>query len=350
MKIAIGTRLQDGPWGGGNQAAATLSQYLRGNGHDVGFSLDTPDLDVILLTEPRRTSASSAFNDTDVWAYLAAVNPAAVVVHRVNECDERKKTRWVNRRLMLANRCADHTVFISSWLRDLFSGHGYAGASSSVILNGADRTVFRQGDRAPWSGVGPLKVVTHHWAGNWNKGFDIYHRLDELLGLGDWRGRYEFTYVGRVPPGFAFRHATLLPPLAGDALAEELRRHDVYLTASVNEPAGMHHIEGALCGLPLLYRRSGALPEYCEGFGVGFDESTFESGLLEMRDRFAPLKARMPSYANDARRMCRAYESLFLGLLHDRDRLPASRRRTRVQAYGHRAAGALLDHLMKRLG
>lgn len=350
MKIAIGARLQDGPWGGGNQAAVSLSGYLRRNGHDVRFSLDTPDLDVILLTEPRRSSASSAFNDTDVWGYLTAVNRAVVVVHRVNECDERKNTRWVNRRLALANRCADHTVFISSWLRDLLSGHGFATTGASVILNGGDRTVFRPQDRQPWDDARPLKVVTHHWAGNWNKGFDIYQRFDALLGQGDTRRRFEFTYVGRVPPGFAFRHATLLPPLVGAALADELGRHDVYLTASVNEPAGMHHIEGALCGLPLLYRQSGALPEYCEGFGLGFDERSFEPRLLELRGRFHALKASMPAYPHDAERMCRDYEALFLELFRNRDWIRAKRSRTRSQAYTYRAAARAFDHLMRRLG
>ena len=24
-----------------------------------------------------------------------------------------------------------------------------------------------------------LKIVTHHWSGNWMKGFDIYEKLDQ---------------------------------------------------------------------------------------------------------------------------------------------------------------------------
>ena len=37
-------------------------------------------------------------------------------------------------------------------------------------------------------------------------------------------------------------------------------KHDLYISASINEPAGMHHIEGLLCGLPIIYRDNGALP------------------------------------------------------------------------------------------
>ena len=40
-----------------------------------------------------------------------------VVVHRINECDERKNTDYVNKSLIKANKVADHTVFVSSWLK-----------------------------------------------------------------------------------------------------------------------------------------------------------------------------------------------------------------------------------------
>jgi hypothetical protein len=347
VKVAIGTRLQEGPWGGGNQFAVSLSAHLARQGHDVGFALDRNDLDVVLLTEPRRTSATSALNDVDIWTYLVRVNSQAIVVHRINECDERKGTRWVNRRLALANRCADHTVFISSWLRGLFAKHGWAAAHASVILNGAERSVFHPADGPPWDGQGRLRVVTHHWGDHWNKGFDVYGRFDALLGRDEFRDRFAFTYVGRVPPGFTFRHATVVPPLSGRALGDELRRHDAYLTASVNEPAGMHHIEGALCGLPLLYRRSGALPEYCSGFGLAFDENTFEPRLLDLRERFAGLKAHMPAYPHDAGRMCRAYEALCQELLADRRRIVGNRRWSTIQARRNRAAGQVFDALMR---
>jgi hypothetical protein len=348
VKIAIGARLQQGPWGGGNQFATSLSAHLIRQGHEVSAALDRADLDLILLTEPRRTSASSAFNDADIWSYLARVNRRALVVHRINECDERKNTTWVNRRLAVANRCADRTVFISSWLRDLFYGHGYQLADASVILNGADRAIFHPGDGPAWDGKGRLKVVTHHWSNNWNKGFDIYTRFDELLGQPAFGDRFEFTYIGRVPSGLTFRHMRIEPPLAGAALGRALGQHHVYLTASLNEPAGMHHIEGALCGLPLLYRESGALPEYCDGFGLPFDGSTFETRLLDMLDRYGELQAGMSAYPNDADRMCQAYERLFLDLMERRDECVSHRRPGTLTALTSRLTGLLYDQWYSR--
>ena len=111
------------------------------------------------------------------------------------------------------------------------------------------------------------------------KGFDIYQRIDELMATPEFKGRIEFSYVGNVPKGFSFKNARLVTPLDGVALAEELKRHHVYVTGSINEPGGNHQNEAGACGLPLMYRRSGCLPEYCEGFGISFDEHDFDAVL-----------------------------------------------------------------------
>ncbi len=342
MKVAIGVRMHDGPWGGGNQFAATLSRYLRDRAIEVHYALDEPDLDVLVLTEPRRSSESSAFNDVDILRYLTHVNPRAVVVHRVNECDERKNTTMVNRRLEIANRCADVTVFISKWLMDLLTPGPGRCFRPRVIQNGGDISLFRPGGRA-WNGRDPIQIVTHHWSDNWMKGFDIYRRFDELLGMEPFRGRFTYTYIGNLPRGFAFQHARALPAMHGTHLAETLAAHDAYLSASLNEPAGMHHIEAALCGLPVLYRRSGALPEYCEGFGVQFDDTGFEAALLDLFTRYRFFKTRMPSYPHTGDRMCAGYLSLFEDMLEGRDEVIAERHVGSVRGAAMRAGAALYD-------
>lgn len=342
MKVAIGTRLRQGPWGGGNQFAASLTRYLQARGAEVSHELDRADLDIILLTEPRRSSATSAFNDVDILAYLSRVNPRALVVHRVNECDERKGTRVVNRRLAIANRCADQTVFVSTWLRNVLEQHGTRFVRPVVIRNGADRAAFRPRG-VMWNGSSPLKLVTHHWSNHWLKGFDIYARLDDLLGRPEYASRFSFTYIGRLPEGFQFRNTTVVPPLAGTELAGALAEHHVYLTASQNEPGGMHNVEGALCGLPLLYRRSGSVQEYSDGFGVSFDEASFQDALEAIRREYPVHKARMAEYPLDAERMGAAYLALFEDLLARRDDLVAERQWRPAAALGMRARASLYD-------
>jgi hypothetical protein len=162
------------------------------------------------------------------------------------------------------------------------------------------------------------------------KGFDVYARLDAMLGEAPWQGRAEFTYIGNLPQGFAFTETRHVPPLDGPALASELRRHHVYLSASINEPGGMHHIEGALSGLPVLYRKSGALPEYCGDFGEGFTgPGDFPAALEAMAGNYPRWHERLAAYPHTADRMCGAYLGLFDDMMARCDEILARRRRWR---------------------
>ncbi len=324
MKIAIGHTIQHGPFGGGNRFVVSLSNALRTAGHSVRYDLNDRALDLILLTDPRSRSPNVSFAAGAVLRYLAKRNHNAIVVHRINECDERKHTKSMNWRLRTANYAADLTVFIASWLRDLPVWRRENDAT--VILNGADAELFHPNGHVPWDGTGPLRLVTHHWGANRMKGLDIYERLDDMMSIPKWRDRLTFTYIGNLPSGTRFANASHVAPLNGKALADELRRHHAYVTASRNEPAGMHHIEGALCGLPLLYSESGALPEYCTGFGVGFTPDTFETALQELLADYPGLHAAMASYNNTADRMCAQYITRFEDLLARRDKIVAARR------------------------
>jgi hypothetical protein len=196
-----------------------------------------------------------------------------------------------------------------------------------TIRNGADVRIFHARGFVPWAGVGPLKLVTHHWGYHPMKGFDVYAALDALLVEPRWRDRLAFTYVGNLPKGFSFKNARYVAPLDGEALAAELRAHHAYVTASINEPGGHHQNEGALCGLPLLYRMSGCMPEYCNGFGVPFSGVTdFESALQKLMSEYSRLAAKMPSYPWTAERMVREWLALFESLLAQRQSMVARRR------------------------
>jgi len=322
MKIAVGYQTVDGPWGGGNRFVGALVQALTAAGHQVFFDLHSPDIDVIVMIDPRTRTPNIPFGGGDILRYLAFQNPNAVVIHRINECDERKNTRTMNFRLRLANYAADHTVFVGTWLKDLAVWRKSDGHAHSVIQNGADPVVFHAVGHRPWSGSGPLKLVTHHWGGNWMKGFDVYQQIDAMLGTPAWKDRIDFTYIGNVPKGFRFHNARLVAPMDADQLADALRSHHAYITASICEPGGNHQNEGALCGLPLLYRNSGSMPEYCDGFGVMFDgPNDFESALKRMLDEYPAWHRRMASYPYTTPRTVDAYLTLIQSLHQHRENL-----------------------------
>ena len=87
----------------------------------------------------------------------------------------------------------------------------------------------------------------------------------------------------------------------------------------------MHHVEGAMCGLPLLYRRSGALPEYFEGFGISFDATDFEACLEQLIEQYDALEVKMPAYPHTADGSCANYLTLFDKLIESREKILASR-------------------------
>lgn len=255
MIIAIGMNIQAGPFGGGNQFGKTLKNYLEKQGLQVVFDLKRSDIDVILVTSVKPWGRGTAF-DVVAGLQYAKLHPKTKLVLRVNECDERKgyKLPLLNNSLRACMKQVDHTIFVSQWLKDIIQGEG----NLSVIRSGADPAIFNSYGQAIWDGREPLKIVTHHWSRNWHKGWDVYKVLEEFVAMPAGQ-KYQFTFIG--PPR----------PLVGLELAKALKEHHVYISASQNEPAGMHYIEALQCGLPILYRRSGSLPEYCSPYGIGFD-------------------------------------------------------------------------------
>ena len=316
--ICIGMRLQDSPWGGGNAAIGALSRHLISKGITVSHDLDLPKADIILLTDPRLSLASCSFNHRHITKYLIK-NPHSIVVHRINECDERKGTTDLNKRIIRSNRCADHTVFVGSWLKELYRKQGLASEFCSVILNGSDSTLFDRGKYKPWNRANPLKIVTHHWGTNWLKGFDIYQRLDRKLGEEPFKHKIEFTYIGNIPNDITFSNTTVLPPMTGKQLADTIASHHIYLTASRNEPGGNHQNEGACSGLPILFIHSGCLPEYCHGYGVSFTPETFDEKLIEVIENYDYWASKMHDFPNTAKRMCDEYVTLFNNLTENRN-------------------------------
>lgn len=325
MKISIGTNIKDGPWGGGNLFAINLANYLRNEGHTIINNLMDDDIDIILLTEPRKTSESSAFTHLDVNNYLKYVNNQALVVHRINECDERKDTDFVNKYLIDVNKSADFTVFVSTWLMELFEKQGLNTMNKKVILAGANEKIFNHSDFTPWNGAEKLKIVTHHWGANWNKGFDVYQKIDNMLSEKYWNEKIEFTYIGNVPKDFLFKNSNKVDPLSGLELANKIKQSHIYITASIFEPSGNHHIEAAQCSLPIMYINSGGIPEYCKDFGIMFDLTTLEEKILYALMNYKKYQKNMSNYPFNASKMSKEYLCEFDKLLNQKTRIVANR-------------------------
>ena len=335
IKIALGMELQKGAFGGGNQFGNSLANFLACKGVEVVFDLKDEDIDIILLTETRKYLKSCSFDTIDVAKYLLK-NPDTLVVFRVNECDERKgqRLKLLNRLIVQGTKTADHVIFISEWLKEVYTKRDQSLLKkSSIIHNGADVTIFNPDGDKKWNKKEPLRIVTHHWGGHWFKGFDVYLELDTLIGK-KYNGRIEFTFIGSILKDIKFKNTTVTPPKSDKELAQAIKKNHVYLTASINEPAGMHHIEGALCGLPLLYRNSGALPEYCKNFGVSFsDQVDFEKSLSRLIKEYDYWSEQMQYYGNTSEKMCQNYYALFGNLIEEKRNIISKRNLNRIALY-----------------
>lgn len=318
MKVSIGSKIVQGPWGGGNLFAINLSNYLLDHGHQVIYDLSEPDIDLILLTDPRsRSESSSTFNHLEIQKYIKYVNPAAVVVQRINECDERKNTENINSFYLEASKVADHVIFVSEWLRQIYLKAGMEKNKTSVIMAGANSNIFNPRGSQESTENQRIKIVTHHWSSHINKGFKAYKELDSLIGKNKWKDKIEFTYIGNYSEDHNLVNTKILEPLAGKEMALELKNHHIYITGSINEPSGNHHIEASQCGLPVLYINSGGIPEYCQEYGLAFEHDNLEEKLDYLIENYTSYKNKLSSYPFNAEKMSGEFYKLFNDLIQE---------------------------------
>ena len=124
MIISIQSKVIAGPWGGGNLFAKNLIEYLTKNNFDVINDLYNENIDVILMTDPLKNSISTNYSFRDIKNYKKFINPNVKIIHRINECDERKGTKNVNKEILHCNSIADSTVFVSKWLKKIYENIG----------------------------------------------------------------------------------------------------------------------------------------------------------------------------------------------------------------------------------
>ena len=86
-------------------------------------------------------------------------------------------------------------------------------------------------------------------------------------------------FVGRVTG--EFEHIRTQAPVDSQTLAGLLKQHDIYVTASQNDPCSNALVEALSCGLPAVYFHDGGHPELVEFGGVGFRAPEEIPGVLE---------------------------------------------------------------------
>ncbi len=261
MKVLINRKPVEGPWGGGNNFVKAFYKYLPEHGHEV-FNTFVPDLDVIFVMDPRYDELGISINEAIMYKNQF---PNVKIVQRINECDARKNTNDIDKMLLECSKHIDKTIFVSYWMMNYFIEKKWQCKENYVLVNGVDE-FYKPREKIKNNKV---NIVTHHWSDNYMKGFDYYEMIDNLCKD---REDITFTYIGRERG--TFKNTKVVPPLFGEALAKELGRYDLYITASRYDPGPNHVLEAIASEIPVFaYAEGGGA---CEFAGSEFIFNSFE--------------------------------------------------------------------------
>jgi len=170
---------------------------------------------------------------------------------------------------------ADATVVQSQFSLEAHRELGIELREPVVIANAVDPAIFHPPAARDPLDARKARLVAVSWSDNPNKGAEVFAWLDENL---DWE-RYEMSFVGRSPA--AFLRIRVRGPVPSRELANELRRHDVYVAASRNDPCSNALLEALACGLPAVYLASGGHPELVGDGGLPFVSAEEVPEVLE---------------------------------------------------------------------
>lgn len=259
------------PYGGSNQFFLALKNELLQRNFAVGQNMIGPRTKMAILN-------AFAFEETAVQAMR---HSKCRIIHRVDgpiSVYRGETDTSIDRFTAELNRAyADITVFQSHYSLEAYQEMGLDFVSPVIIMNAVNSEIFYPSTRE-FSEGGKIRLVATSWSDNPNKGAETYKWLDKNL---DWN-RFEFTFIGQI--NCEFQNIKKVPPLPSLKLANSLREHDIYITASIKDPCSNALIEGLACGLPAVCANSGGHPGIVGEAGLCFDK---KEELPEMIDRLA---------------------------------------------------------------
>lgn len=275
MKIGILYQFKEGPYGGANQFLKVLKNTLAGMHMyesdnrlaDALIANANPGGLPLLLRELPR---------------YKRINPRGIVLIRIDGpiALVRGRDAYIDRSISrLITLFADAVIYQSRWSKEQNKKLSFTQAPyEQVIYNAPDPAIFHIQNGRPIPPHKKIRLIATSWSNNIRKGFDIYRFLDTHV---DW-AQYDMTFIGNSP--LRFRQIRTLPPMPSPQLADMLRQHDIYITASQHDPCSNSLIEAMMCGLPAVVRRSGGHLELLGRGGVSF---TNQDDILDAIDRTA---------------------------------------------------------------
>jgi hypothetical protein len=250
-KIFINFCCKNIAYGGGNQFVIKLVEYIK-NIPNFKITFDLEDnIDVYLIIDLRRDRKSEFKKYMLDEIYQHKLKTKGKIIMRINDCDLTRTKKEIENLLLENLDHIDSIVFNSSFIKEYYCDT-YAKVNKKnkqIIYNKCDKNIFFPKNKILDKNK-KIKIVTHHWSDNINKGYEIYNKLDKYCKLTD---KLEFVFIGRKFNDEFIEHPIINGPYKGNDLADMLRDCDIYITASIYDSCPMHVLEGISCGLPILF-------------------------------------------------------------------------------------------------
>jgi len=242
MKINIMFKFESGAWGGGNQFLKALKNYFI---EQNIYEHDIKKANVILF---------NSHHKLDEIVSLKEQHPEKIFIHRVDGPIFKIRGRGLELDMELYkinSMVANGTIFQSEWSKEENYKQGMMSDNNTTILNSPDPKIFNKIQKASFSKNRKTKLIATSWSNNMKKGFDVYKYLDDTLDF----SKYEMVFIGNSP--IKFKNIKWIKPLRSEKLAKQLKQHDIFITASQNDPCSNSLIEALHCGLPAIALNDG---------------------------------------------------------------------------------------------
>lgn len=187
--------------------------------------------------------------------------PSRVFIHRIDGPISKYAAKNDYRDYLvelLNSYIADATIFQSTWS---FNKKKFKSTKNfTVIHNTADKRFYN------YKRSKKIKnsIVISSWSNNINKGFKYYLFLDKNLNF----NKYRVSFIGNSP--VKFKNIKVYKPLGSKKLAKLMLRHQIYITASKNDPCSNSLIEALELKLPSIVLKSGGHIELLNKRGLYF--------------------------------------------------------------------------------
>jgi len=269
LTVGVWHKFRKPPWGGGNQFTIALCKELSNKGVKILKNSLSSDIDVLLL--------NSIFFDVEKFRKFQEKKKLKIL-YRIDGPIQlyREKDKELDDHIFELNKeFASITILQSNWSLENILKLGYEPINPVVIHNAVDNEIFNNIGKKPIDKNRKIKIIASSWSANPRKGGAFYKWLEENLDA----NKYEFTFVGRCSEKLV--KANVIEPIPSNKLSKLLKQHDIYITASKQDPCSNALIEALSCGLPALGLNDGGHPEIIKDGGLTFNGT---EDLLEKLD------------------------------------------------------------------